>query len=151
VTNQLRAELVTIPGIILENKGYTLSVHYRLANRIWRQKALQLLTQKLKPFKNQGLVLINQGKAVWEIKPAVEWDKGSAVVWVLKQPEFKGRWPLYIGDDKTDQDAFRTIRNCGIGVSVGPVREKGFAHYTIGNPEGVYRFLKKLLDLSYEW
>ena len=149
VSSQLQDDLGTIPGILLEDKVYTLSVHYRLANWNSRQKALELVSKRLTPFKDQGLIVIGQGKAVWEIRPPVEWNKGSAVVWILEQPGFKGRWPLYIGDDVTDQDAFRMIRNCGIGIVVGSAKKMGLAHYAISNPQGVHRFLQGLLDHLY--
>lgn len=145
VMRQLQRDLGRMPGILLEDKGYTLSVHYRLARGETRQKAARLFTKRLKPFQDRGLIKISRGKAVWEIRPPVNWNKGKAVLWILEQPAFKGRWPLYIGDDRTDRDAFRAIRDCGIGILVGPSQESMTAHYRLKDPIEVHGFLKWLL------
>ncbi|HEX9758200.1 MAG TPA: trehalose-phosphatase [Nitrospiria bacterium] len=138
---QLEKRLDNLPGVWVENKKVTLSVHYRLARRETREKANQILQQQVKNFNDQGKIRLSGGKAVWEIRPPIEWNKGKAVLWVLKQPGFKRKWPLYIGDDQTDQDAMRLIRNKGIGIMVGPPSGKGAAHYTLNNPREVHRFL----------
>lgn len=145
LTQQLQQDFKTLRGILIEDKGITLSVHYRLANKKTRQKAGRLLMRQVKPLKDHGRLRIGLGKAVWEIRPPQNWDKGRAVLWVLKQTQFHKRWPLYIGDDKTDQDAFRSIRNKGLGIAVGPPRLKGVAHYTVEDPREVNLFLERLL------
>jgi trehalose-phosphatase len=146
LASRLQGDLAGLSGLFVEDKGYTLSVHYRLARKAMRQKAAQALTKRLKILESQGLIRMTGGKAVWEIRPPVEWDKGGAVDWILKQPGFQGRWPLYIGDDETDQDAFRRIRDDGVGIAVGPSHQKSAAHHTVDNPEGVWQLLKWLCD-----
>ena len=141
----LHKDLGKIPGIQVENKGYTLSIHYRRAREKGRKMAERLFQGRLHPFVEKGQVRISHGKAVWEVRPPVDWDKGRAVKWILSQPSFQGRWPLYFGDDKTDQDAFRAIRSIGMGVWVGPQRNKGSAHFTVTSPRDVHRFLRWLL------
>jgi trehalose 6-phosphate phosphatase len=145
VLRRLQDDLEMIPGILLEDKKYTISVHYRLTRRDERKKAARLFAKRVKPFRDQGLVRVTYGKAVWEIRPTLEWDKGRAVQWILKQAPFRGRWPLYIGDDETDQDAFRRIRKRGVGIAVGPPEKKGAADYTIQSPKEVRGFLEWLL------
>jgi trehalose-phosphatase len=146
LASQIRKDLAGLSGLIIEDKGYTLSVHYRLVRKQARQKAVQFLTQRLKILENQGLIRMTGGKAIYEIRPPVEWDKGCAVAWILNQPGFQGRWPLYIGDDETDQDSFRRIREDGVGIAVGPSQRKGAAHYTVDNPEAVRQLLKWIND-----
>jgi trehalose-phosphatase len=146
VARQLQAELGVIPGILIEDKGYTLSVHYRLANRAARRNAARVLYRQLGPMIHECLFQVKRGKSVWEIRPPVEWDKGKAVTWILKQPGFQGRWPLYIGDDETDQDAFRAIRDKGIGIAIGPPKKKGEAHFCLVNQVQVGKILKVISD-----
>lgn len=145
VSRQLWEELIGITGILIEDKGYTLSVHYRLAGAEARRKTSRRLMSRLKPLEAEGLIRISQGKAVWEIRPPLEWDKGKAVLWLLKRTAFQGRWPLYIGDDQTDQDAFRAIKDRGVGILVGPHQDTGSAHYALKDPHEVYGFLAWLL------
>jgi len=144
---RLRDGLKGLPGILIEDKGYTLSVHYRLAGGAVRRRAGRLLAGCLRPLRRRGQVRVGRGKAVWEIRPPIDWDKGSAVAWILRQPEFQGRWPLYIGDDETDQDAFRAIRKIGLGIAVGPPGKKGWARYAVRGPRDVGVFLRRLLTL----
>jgi trehalose-phosphatase len=146
VACRLQTKLEGIPGILIEDKGYTLSVHYRLANQAARRNAARVLSGQLGPMIHQRLIQIRRGKSVWELRPPVEWDKGKAVSWILRQPGFKGRWPLYIGDDETDQDAFRAIRDKGIGIAVGPSQKKGEAHFCLAHQVQVGKFLKVISD-----
>ena len=143
---QLEQSLDNLPGVWIENKKVTLSIHYRLARREIRNKASLLLQSQVKNLKDEGKIRLSSGKAVWEIRPPIDWNKGKAVLWVLKQPGFKRKWPLYIGDDQTDQDAMRLIRNKGVGIAVGPPEEKGAAHYTLDNPREVHLLLKWFLQ-----
>jgi trehalose-phosphatase len=143
---ELKEELGEIPGVLIENKGYTLSVHYRKARKAGRRRSTRLFMARLGPLVQKGEIRISHGKAVWEVRPPIDWHKGRAVRWILKQSGFKGRWPLYIGDDKTDQDAFRAIQNTGLGMMVGSPKKRGAAHYTIENPRKVQEFLRWLLD-----
>lgn len=143
---ELQEELGDIPGILIEDKGYTLSVHVRQAREAGKQKSERIFMARLRPLVQQGRVRISHGKAVWEVRPPINWHKGRAVRWISKQSGFRGRWPLYIGDDKTDQDAFRAIQNTGLGIMVGPPQKRGAAHYTIENPRKVHELLQWLLD-----
>jgi trehalose 6-phosphate phosphatase len=144
---RLRENLEVLPGIIVEDKEYTLSVHYRLARGKIRHKAARWMERNLMPIGRAGEIRIGRGKAVWEIRPPIDWDKGRAVAWLLRQARFRGRWPLYIGDDETDQDAFRTIRRIGLGIAVGPPEKKGAAHHAVRSPREVAVFLNRLLEL----
>ena len=146
IRSGLKQDLAAIPGILIEDKGCTMSVHYRLVKPGSRRRAERLFINRMAPIRHQGLVRLSFGKAVWEIRPPLKWDKGSAVLWLLKQKSFHKRWPLYIGDDFTDQDAFRIIRGKGIGIAVGSPRDKGAAHETVKNPQEVHRLMSLLGD-----
>jgi trehalose 6-phosphate phosphatase len=116
----LKRELATIaaagPGIILEDKDYSLAIHYRLApdkEGVIRDSVLAICeTQK-------AAVEILPGKAVFEIKSA-GFDKGTAVRTMMRHKPFKGRRPIFIGDDTTDEAALAVMPEFdGIGISVG--------------------------------
>jgi trehalose 6-phosphate phosphatase len=136
----------SIPGLIIENKTCTLSVHYRLVRGANRNKAARIFTRTLAEFRNDGRVRITRGKAVWEVRPPLLWDKGRAVGWILKQAEFQDRWPLYIGDDRTDQDALKAVKRAGLGIWVGSAAGKGAARFALENPRSVGHFLRWMLS-----
>ena len=104
------------PGLLLEDKGLTLALHYRQAPML-AAYAHQLMGR----FANapgQGLEL-QRGKCVVEIKPAGI-DKGTAVAEYLAEPPFKGRRPVFIGDDLNDEHGFAGVNALdGISIKVG--------------------------------
>jgi trehalose 6-phosphate phosphatase len=146
LAGKLHRDLDGIPGIFVEEKRLTLSVHYRLAGREGRRRALRLFSERIRSHRGGSRIRVSHGKAVWEVRPPVDWNKGSAVRWLLRQPGFRGRWPLYIGDDRTDQDALRAIRGSGIGIAVGGPAERGAAHFVVENPRRVRQFLRWLME-----
>ncbi|OGP65466.1 MAG: hypothetical protein A3K22_03905 [Deltaproteobacteria bacterium RBG_16_42_7] len=81
---------------------------------------------------------ITTGKKVFEIRPHGVWNKGDAVKWIMDKFG-KDRIPVYIGDDATDEDAFKAVRGKGIAISIGTNKE---ADYYLKNQEEIRRFLK---------
>lgn len=99
--------LEEVPGAFLEDKGLTLSVHYRLAPGDRVERVREIVHDAVRG--REGLRL-TEGKMVLEVRPRVEWDKGRAVDFLLdhlRPPE--GAPVLYLGDDTTDEDAFRAL------------------------------------------
>ena len=92
-----------------------------------------------------------KGKKVVEIRPAVEWNKGEAVSLLVelinKESEKKDFIPLYLGDDLTDEDAFKTINQFdnGISIIVGENRIQSLARYFLESTAEVEEFLASLL------
>jgi len=68
------------------------------------------------PFRNR--LILRPGKKVWEIRPGVNWDKGAAAKWIYQQMKNEP-YPIYVGDDVTDEDVFRVFRRQGLTVRVG--------------------------------
>ncbi len=97
------------PGILLENKGATLALHYRQAPE--QAEAAKTLVSDLLG-KQDGNYHFLKGKMVLEVKPA-NVHKGQAVEHLLSAPPFAGRLPVYIGDDITDEDGFATVNRLG--------------------------------------
>lgn len=138
---QLKLVLDAAEGVEIEDKGLTLSVHYRRVNedmQDWvREKALET-AGKYRSFTTR------QGKKVVEIRPGLEWDKGHAIKWLLKEVLPPGTLPIYIGDDATDEDAFAAIPQ-GITIRVGGVPTEGtMAHYLLPDVSTVAHFLSWL-------
>jgi len=85
---------------------------------------------------------ITAGKKVFEIRPLSLWNKGDAVTWIAEQ-RGKGRIPVYLGDDTTDEDAYRALKNKGVSVSIGinPV-----ADYYLKGQQEVAVLLRELAE-----
>jgi len=81
------------------------------------------------------------GKMVLEIQPNVDFHKGKAVREILKTFPSPGLFPIYLGDDQTDEEAFRVLKGQGISVSVGPERLPSKADYFLRSPDEVHEFL----------
>lgn len=124
------------PGLLIEDKGGTLAIHYRqataLAGHLSRLIKGMLAVQP-------GLRL-QRGKYVYELKPA-GFDKGTAITTLLSQPPFAGRKPVFIGDDLTDEHGFAAINKLG-GISIKVGKGKTCAHYRIADVDAVHRWLE---------
>lgn len=131
-------------GVTVERKGVTASVHYRLVAASARRRWLPELRARLNPDAARGRLRIVRGKSVIELRPPVEWDKGAAVRWLLARRPLAGRTPVYLGDDTTDEDAFRVVRRQGLGVLVGRPRRSA-ARYRLGSPAQVRDLLARWL------
>lgn len=142
----LARELSTVPGSVLEEKGMTLTVHLR---RVKREKLLitaQTVSEAIRSYRMSGEIVVRPGKKAFEIRPSVEWDKGKTVLWLLEKSTVVGRkplWPVCLGDDQTDEDAFRVIRERGMTVFVGEPRQTT-ARYYLRNIGEVAEFLRRL-------
>jgi len=112
----LRAWVQCRPGLLLENKGSTLAVHYRRAPELAEQLGAFMLELVAR---THGRYCLQGGKRVFEIRPSGI-DKGSAVLEFMREPPFMGRMPVFVGDDITDESAFAAVLSLGgIAVKVG--------------------------------
>jgi trehalose 6-phosphate phosphatase len=108
-----------IPGALIEMKGPTLAFHYRGVSERRRDQAVKQARAVLR----RRRLRVVQGKLVLEGRPAVDWHKGHAALWVLGQ-RYGTDWPararaLYMGDDTTDEDVFRSLQGIGRSICVG--------------------------------
>ena len=143
IKDKLAKEIKKIDGAFLEDKGLTLSVHWRLTSKKDLPKLFALIRETIRA--NSRLKL-TKGKKVWEIRPNVDWHKGKAVEWILSRlPTFYSLLPVYIGDDATDEDAFKTLKN-SITVKVGKSK-KSKAKYYIKNQSEIKKLLISFLNL----
>ncbi len=105
-------------GLHLEDKGSTLALHYRAAPHL-ASHVHQVLRAHMEWVRDEGFEL-QPGKRLLEIRPGGR-DKGTAIRDFMKEPPFRGRVPVFIGDDVTDEHGFAVVRSLnGIAVKVGP-------------------------------
>lgn len=144
----LKEKLKRIPGAMVENNKFCASVHFRCVE----DKNLGLLVEKVKSvLKDYPLLHITDGKKVLEIRPSIEWHKGNALEYLLDSlglANSKDVMPLYIGDDQTDEDAFRVLKARGQGYSilVSSVAKETLASYSLRDPSEVMAFLHHLVE-----
>jgi len=138
-----------IPGVRLERKRYTLAIHYRNVDDSLLDKVEQSVDSALS---RHGQLRKTEGKKVFELRPDIEWDKGRALSYLLENLHVDSTRvvPLYIGDDLTDEDAFRAIENQGVGIVVGDDERPTTAQYRLSNPAEVTEFLEELVALLEE-
>src|SRR5258707_7903459 len=118
VEAQLRAELATLPGTLLEPKKFSVAVHFRLVAEAQQTRVKQIVDAILD---EHPQLKVTPGKMVLEIQPRLDWDKGKAVLYLLTALDLDRDdvVPVYLGDDITDEDAFRALAGRGIGIFVG--------------------------------
>lgn len=152
IKQELDEKLLSVKGTLVEDKGYTLTLHYRLVDKrdapavekIFRDvTAAPLAGNKIK---------ITSGKEVFEIRPPMEWDKGKAVLWLLARQKFavgkRTVIPIYIGDDITDEDAFRALKEKRLTVFVGESKAASYAEYYLKDVQDVMKFLREILNIK---
>ncbi len=161
----LEEALADEPGTEIEDKRWTLSIHYRRAKR---EGAGDRVREAIDHCHRPGL-RVTEGKKVFEIRPDVDWDKGKAVEFLLDVIAEEGhqkadqeadpaaghrRGPgvspfpaIFIGDDTTDEDAFAVVRDLGGGIVVGdPPPEETDALSWLRGPEEVAELIRRLAD-----
>jgi trehalose-phosphatase len=143
---ELREALDEISGAQLERKHFSVAAHYRNVNEGDASKVA--LAVDAVAAKHRELRRIN-GKKVYELLPDIDWNKGKAVLWLLETLELERgcALPIYIGDDRTDEDAFRALEKRGIGILVSEQPQVTAASYCLNNAEEVEQFLRKITDL----
>jgi trehalose 6-phosphate phosphatase len=112
------------PGVMLEDKGLTLALHYRGApdQRDSAARAVHGLAEA-----SAGALIVLAGKMVFELKPPGV-DKGHAIEAFLEEPPFAGRRPVFAGDDVTDEAGFRVVNAAGgLSIRVGTPGERASA------------------------
>ncbi|MGQ0653597.1 MAG: trehalose-phosphatase [Betaproteobacteria bacterium] len=124
-------------GLVLENKGYSLALHYRRAPELEQAAHLRVLEVA---HMLGDWVEVQGGKMVAEIKPAGR-HKGTAIDEFMREAPFRGRVPLFVGDDLTDEHGFQVVNRLGgHSIKVGP--EPSAATWRIKDPRSVRAWLR---------
>lgn len=134
-----------VSGLVFENKGLSLSVHFRkLGKRAQlRFRKTFIDITRTKDFM-KGL-RIREGKCVFEILPKTNWNKGSALKVIRKRIPTKSM-VLFAGDDHTDEDAFAALGKNDIGIQIGRNPRSRAAYYLKSQKE-VSRLLMELCKI----
>jgi trehalose 6-phosphate synthase/phosphatase len=135
-----------IPGAQVELKGPTLTFHYRSVAEQDRDEVVKRVRSLLR----RRRMRVVEGKLVLEGRPQIDWHKGHAVLWLLGQ-RYGDDWPshvraLFIGDDTTDEDVFRSLKGIGRSICVGArvTQPATQADYRLPDPDAVIALIRWL-------
>ena len=157
VKARLAREVEPIEGSLIEPKSASVAVHYRLVAESERPKVKEVVEALLQEHPDE--LKVTPGKMVFELQPKVDWNKGKAVLYLIEALglDREDVVPMYLGDDVTDEDAFRALSEApadgsatGIGIFVGRADEPEVggrttsADYVLHSIEEVEKFLDAL-------
>jgi trehalose-phosphatase len=144
VYSRLQGGLAHLPGVLVEHKGLTLSVHYRLAPEPAAAEVETAVAAAAGALVSSGRANVTRGKKVVEVRPAVGWHKGKAIS-KLQAAYPQASLPVFFGDDLTDEDGFSVVQDAdGMAVFVGPARTPTCALYRVDSPQEVADTLRLL-------
>jgi len=134
------------PGLLVEDKGLTGSVHYRSLAAPLPGELRGLVEGEV--LSRGGALKLTEGKKVFEIRPSMAWDKGKGVREFIRRLDIRGPvLRIYIGDDQTDEDAFRALTPGDITIRVGG-RHDSLARHRLPNVAAVWKFLDDLVRMT---
>jgi alpha,alpha-trehalase len=144
--SEIESRLKGIPGVIVENKKFSVAVHYRQVADD-RVAAIERAVEEVAASRPD--LRKTPGKKIFELRPAMDWDKGRAVLWLLSKLGLDDDdvVPIYIGDDVTDEDAFRVLEDRGIGILVSDVPRPTAARHSLQDVEDVCQLLDRLAKM----
>ncbi len=145
-SGELRNRLAGIDGTLVENKTFSVAVHYR---NVAGDRAGEVSAAARIIGQRNGL-RVTFGRKVVELRPDIDWDKGKTLDWLVERIDGAGLLlPIYLGDDLTDEDAFDALRHKGIGIVVRHGEDgdrRSAARFALDGPDTVTAFLQRLAD-----
>jgi alpha,alpha-trehalase len=140
---RLREAVDGIDGAVIERKRFSVAAHYRMVADDEVEAVRRAAGSVLEASPH---LRARTGKKVVELVPAIDWDKGRAVAWLLNA---LGVDPgetlvLYVGDDETDEDAFHVLSGSGLGLHVGDEVSDSLGDFRLADPAAVQAFLRTL-------
>jgi len=141
--SRLVARLQTFPGWWIEDKPLGFALHYRQLPEEYLHEFLAILNRLQKQMRSEKRFQLLVGKKVLEMLPQGI-SKGAAIHDILSLPAFSGYFPIYLGDDITDESAFHLLQGQGLTIKVGRPRSKTAAMHFVSDPEAVRHFLALL-------
>lgn len=144
--SELEQWLDYIDGVVIERKKYSFALHYRMVDRDDLQ---QIRAAALDVLERYGSITSKKGKQVIEFIPDVPWDKGRCIQALIARLNDDGggreTYPVYIGDDLTDEDAFGVLEpDTGISVLVADDPRASAAEFRLRDVHAVREFLEEL-------
>ena len=145
IKRQIEQAVGSRPGILIEDKGLALACHYRLASRADAASAHQTVTAIAQDYQRRGThIAVTHGHEVVEIRSAFA-TKGKTVCRMLAA-HGPSALAVYIGDDQTDEDAFKVLPPESITIRVGPAAVPTAARYRVEGPSEVLHFLRAMVE-----
>ena len=146
VRSTLADALAHIPGVIVEDKGLTLTVHFRATPEPLAGEVDEVVAATTEPYVEGEQLRLTRGKMVVEVRPAIAWDKGKAIGEIRESFE-DCPFPVYFGDDRTDEDGFRAVQEMGgLAVFVGEPRQGTVALHQLDSPDEVSETMGLILE-----
>lgn len=149
VTGEFSRAMKEVPGVMVENKIYSISVHYRNVAPKNIPKARRIFQKAWSDSQEKIFFMIRPGKKVWEVRPAYGCsDKGKTVELLRRSFSKEGQEDVAIicvGDDQTDEDAFKVLRDSDFAVKVG-YGSQTCARYRLRSPDEVAGFLEQIIE-----
>jgi alpha,alpha-trehalase len=144
IAEAMRSHLPKLAGVFIEDKVFSIALHYREAAPAVRVVAQSCFMDAAREYVDSGRIRVLPGACVVELLPGVSWHKGSALQWIRERVErvHGPTFTVYVGDDVTDEDAFRAVGPEGMTISASD-RASG-AEFSVNGPEGVKRLLHSL-------
>lgn len=144
VEQGLRERLAAVKGARVERKRFAIAVHYRQVEPAEAGEVRRIVAEVVGQHPKLHSAA---GKKVYDLQPAIDWHKGKAVLWLLAalgldRPEVA---PIYIGDDTTDETAFRALADRGVGIIVRDGERTTSAQYALDGVAQVRDFLEALI------
>ncbi len=144
---ELAERLSQVRGCEIERKAYAVAVHYRNVEEEDLPSVFQVVEEVVA---SHAKLRQGGGKKVFELRPDVDWDKGKAVLWLLRAlgMDRQDVVPFYLGDDLTDEDGFRALKGKGVSIFVGELDRETEAEYQLDGVEQVKEFLNMMVDAA---
>ena len=152
IKQRAERELAWCPGVFLEDKTYALTCHVRLSPPELADRALEEFETLAESLIEQHVIKALPGAKALELLPAVDWHKGRAVEWIRKivRARVDDLVVVYLGDDRTDEDAFAALADDDIAVGVGDWPHTDLIDWRVAGPLSVGRLLGALARLRRE-
>jgi trehalose-phosphatase len=139
LAQEIARRLRSVHGALVEDKGLTLSVHHRRVAPVEAEEVAMAVQEAVGAVKDRFHITL--GAKVFEIRPLVRWNKGTAIIWIQEQLGKPDVLVTYLGDDTTDEDAFRSLGRQAITIRVGDTSDTA-ARFLLADPAAVLEFLQ---------
>lgn len=143
-------ELAGVRGVVIEDKTFSLACHVRLADPGEGARALDRFGALAEPQIERGVLRLLPGAMAYELLPAADWHKGRAVRWIRERVAPRHDNPtvvIYLGDDRTDEDAFSELEAGDLAIGVGPRPHSHLIDWRLAGPASVGRFFERFAQM----
>lgn len=147
LSRELSREARHFRGALIENKGVSLTVHYRGMPQKKTNALRTLLARSLEPL--TGSLRLAHGKKTWEVRPRTDWNKGHALLKIARAAG-KSASIIFAGDDRTDEEGFRALGSRAISIKVGGLSKKTAARFRLNRQKDVLGLLELLIAVSHD-